>query len=319
MRTRIGTLCLVLALSAGTAAAQMGPKTPNAADIYCSGMVSTESVSHDTYVISGEESHWRIGWTDHEYVYINKGSSQGAKVGDEFLVMRPIKDTWRWKWFASEPSLRLAMGRQWMDVGRLRIAVVHPDVSIAEVTYSCTQFNRGDYVRPFAERPAPQFKASKFNRWAPVSGRPMAMLVSSKNYLNAVFGTNDIVYVNLGSAQGVKVGDYFRVFRYQGTRHEKVYQARWTAHRLYGFGAAPKMYRWDELPREVLGEGIVLNVSENSSTVLITHSLREMFLGDYVELENPEPVAEAQPAAAPPPPPANRAPALASARPIARQ
>ncbi len=40
------------------------------------------------------------------------------------------------------------------------------------------------------------------------------------------FGTNDVFYVNLGSAQGVKVGDYFRIFRYTGTQHETAYQTR---------------------------------------------------------------------------------------------
>ena len=37
-------------------------------------------------------------------------------------------------------------------------------------------------------------------------------------------GTNDIIYVNLGSEQGVRVGDYFRIFRYTGTQHETAYQ-----------------------------------------------------------------------------------------------
>jgi len=39
------------------------------------------------------------------------------------------------------------------------------------------------------------------------------------------------------------------------------------------------------LPREVVGEGIVINVSRNSSTVLITYSSLTMYTGDYVEVE----------------------------------
>jgi hypothetical protein len=35
----------------------------------------------------------------------------------------------------------------------------------------------------------------------------------------------------------------------------------------------------------VLGEGIVINVSRNSSTVLITYSSIAMYTGDYVEIE----------------------------------
>jgi hypothetical protein len=54
---------------------------------------------------------------------------------------------------------------------------------------------------------------------------------------------------------------------------------------IYGFGSAPQRYAWNDLPREVLGEGIVLNVSRNSSTVMITYGRIEIYAGDYVEIE----------------------------------
>ena len=54
---------------------------------------------------------------------------------------------------------------------------------------------------------------------------------------------------------------------------------------MYGFGSAPKRYEWNDLPREVLGEGIVINVSRNSSTILITYSSIALYAGDYVEIE----------------------------------
>ena len=54
---------------------------------------------------------------------------------------------------------------------------------------------------------------------------------------------------------------------------------------MYGFGSAPARYEWNDLPREVLGEGIVINVSRNSSTMIITFSSGETYSGDYVEIE----------------------------------
>jgi hypothetical protein len=56
-------------------------------------------------------------------------------------------------------------------------------------------------------------------------------------------------------------------------------------YKLYGFGSAPQRYEWNDLPREVLGEGIVISVSRNSSTVMITFNSLEVFAGDYVEIE----------------------------------
>ena len=287
MRRKTETILLALALAcgAGVAAAQAPPAHPNPGEIYCSGMVTSESVPRDTYLISGEGSHYRMGYTHGEYVYINKGAGAGVKVGDKFSTIRPISDSWRWKWFASQPRLRRAMGQQWTDVAQMSVVVVHPNVSIAQVIDSCTDVRRGDIVLPFTERPVPALKTGKFDHFAPVSGKPVGMLVSSMDFETELVGMNQIVYINLGSAQGVKVGDFVRIFRYQGTRHDKVYDLNFTAYKMYGYGSTPVRYTWKDLPREVIGEGVVLRSSPNASTVLITFSLYEMYMGNYVEIE----------------------------------
>jgi hypothetical protein len=110
------------------------------------------------------------------------------------------------------------------------------------------------------------------------------MIVTTKSY-GQIAGVGAIVFVNLGSAQGVQVGDYFRVFRYQGTRIDMIYQVKNTAYKVYGYGSAPVAYEWDSLPRQVLGEGLVLRTGPNSSTVLLTLAREEIYDGDYVELE----------------------------------
>ena len=64
--------------------------------------------------------------------------------------------------------------------------------------------------------------------------------------------------------------------------------ARARLHRLdglAGFGAVPKKWNWSNVPREVLGEGIVVRTAPNSASMLVTYSLREILAGDYVELE----------------------------------
>ncbi len=309
MRTRmqVGTLCLLLAFGASAAIAQQGPKTPNTNDIYCSGMVTREAIPADTYVISGEESAYKITFGDGDYVFINKGSSNGVKVGDEFLVMRAQKSPAHIKWFEYQPSLMRAMGKQWLDVGRVKVAHVEANVAAAQVVSSCDFMLRGDIARPFVERPAPALRPTDHNRFPAPSGKNQGMVVSSKDWAQVV-GMNSIIYVNVGSSQGSKVGDYVRIFRFQGTRHDTVYQSRHTAYARWGFGKTPVPYTWKDLPREQLGEGIVLRSSENASTVLITFSLRDIYLGDYIELLEPAPPVEMKPVAAPAP--ANLPPSL---------
>lgn len=271
-------------------------------DVYCSGMVTTSTVTRGTQIVSGEQSLYKITYDEGDIVYVNQGANKGLKAGDVFSVMRPVSDYGKEAsdaflpaspvsdfmdipWFGAQPKLLHAMGQMWEDEGRIKVLVVYPKTAIAQITNSCAFMQRGDIVEPFEERPVPVLKSeANFDRFAPPSGKPKAMVVAGQGYRNAV-GTNDIVYVNLGSKQGVKVGDYFRVYRYQSNGDSSVYQTPNMGTDVEGFGAASGHYTGKELPREVLGEGIVLRATPNASTVLITFSLREIYSGDYCELE----------------------------------
>jgi hypothetical protein len=292
MRGKIILGALVLSLSGSFAAAQDKAPVPTFSDIYCSGLVTTESVPNDTFVITGEQSEYKITFTDGDYVYINKGSNQGIKVGDEFSVVRPVKDTIQIEWTKWQTAILNKMGTVWEDQGRLKVINARPDVSIAQVEHSCDYMQRGDIVLPFTERPVPPIKpGTNFDRFTPADGKPMAMVITGKKFQEQV-GGNDVIYVNLGNAQGVRVGDYFRIFRYQGTEHETAYQTHRNAFDVegvlgptFGFGSVSKKFDWSNVPREDLGEGVVMRTGPDSSTVLITFSLREIFAGDYVEIE----------------------------------
>ncbi len=296
MRGKIVLAGLVLGLSGMVAAAQDAPNVPRAGDIYCSGTVTSESVPQDTYVITGEQSATKITFDEGDYVYVNKGSNQGVKVGDEYSVIRPVKDPFGIEWTKWEFGILHKMGTMWEDEGRVKVLVVRPDVSIGQVEHFCDYVQRGDILLPFSERPAPPLKSeANFDRFAPANGKPLAMVITGKKFQQQV-GNEDIVYVNLGNTQGVKIGDYFRIFRYQGTQHETAYQTpRYSFDMefnsavkdvpIYGFGSVSKKYNWSNVPREDVGEGIVLRTGPNSATVLITFCLREIFPGDYVEIE----------------------------------
>jgi hypothetical protein len=266
--------------------AQQGPGTPPDNKLYCSGIVTTDSVPTDTYVISGEESYYRIVYIQGRLVFINKGASQGVKVGDEFEVIRatPV-DNLQFEWFHPQRQLLRAMGTTYEDEARLRVVNVQPNVSTAEIVFGCGYVQRADIVQRFSPRPAPMLKSEEnFDIFAPPSGKSKAMIVTTR-YFGQVASEGTIVYVNLGSGQGVKVGDYFRVFRFQGNSNETEYQTPRVAYQIFGFGSTPRPYTGPELPRDVLGEGVVLRVAKNASSLLITLAKREMYPGDYVELE----------------------------------
>ncbi|MGD0964269.1 MAG: hypothetical protein ABSA57_10265 [Candidatus Acidiferrales bacterium] len=292
MRGKIGLAGLVFGLCGVAASAQNITAAPYPNNVYCSGVVTTEAVPRDTFIITGEESNTNIIFSDHDYVFINKGSSKGVKVGDEFSVIRPVEDPDKFEWTKWQFSILRKMGTLWDDEGRVKVVDARPEVSVARIENGCGYMQRADIVLPFVERPEPPLKATvRLDRFSAPDGKTLGMVITGQKFQSQV-GKNDIVYVNLGNGQGVKVGDYFRIFRYTGTQNETVYQTADFAFNVdgdlgptYGYGSVSKKYNWTNVPREVVGEGVVLRTGPNSATVLITFSQREIYAGDYVEVE----------------------------------
>jgi len=291
MRAKIVVLSLSALLGAALSSAQDAPQAApqnrpiDYSAVNCSGFVADQRVPDEARLVSGEQSNYKIVFARGDYVHINRGQDKGVRVGDRFSVVRPDKDPTDVPWFKWQKKLMSAMGTPYLDAGQVRVVNVQPKVSVAQVIFSCDYMQRGDILVPYSDRPAAPYKdAAGFDHFAPVSGKPVAMVVAGKDY-GQVYGRFNAVYVNLGTNKGVKVGDYFRIFRYQGSKAETVPQERGYQYATYGFGSAPARYEWNDLPREVLGEGIVINTSRNSSTMFITFSSSEVYAGDYVEIE----------------------------------
>jgi len=284
-RIAIALSCLLTLWAAGAAAQNAAEERGNSAtiaDTYCAGMITNEGVPYDNYVISGPEADPQTIFSNRQYVYINKGSEGGTKVGDEFMVMRPVKDPFHVRVWDSEHLKANGMGTQWADIGRIHVVNVQPKNAVAEITYSCSYMQRGDYVRPVVEYPIPAFKPLKdLDRFAPPSGKARARVVRAKNYV-MLQGRGSVVYANL---TGVKPGDYIRFFRYSAARSDSIYQIGGMSDHVFGFGKTPEHWSAFDLPREVLGEGVVLRVTPTSASVLIFNEYREIYIGDWVELE----------------------------------
>lgn len=286
MRRIALTLSCLLTLWAAGAAAQNAPvergHAPTEADTYCAGMITNENIPYDMYVISGPEADPQTIYSIGQYVYVNKGSGDGVKVGDDFMVLRPQSNFLRVPVFDQEHSLAREMGTQWADVGRLHVVVVQAKVSIAQISYSCTYMQRGDYVRPAVDYPSPAFRPLKdLDRFAPPSGKATGRVVRAKNYQTAV-ERSEVVYVNL---TGVKPGDYIRIYRPTAATNHAIYQLGGMADHVWGFGSTPAGWKSEDVPREVIGEGVVLRATPTSASVMIYNQFREIYLGDWVEVE----------------------------------
>jgi hypothetical protein len=299
MRANVAGLCLSLVFAAGVCLAQQAPQSavvsstqpvaaatqPDYATVNCAGFYDDQKVSDELRIVSAEQSNAKLTFASGDYVQINRGSSQGVRVGDRFSVVRQEKDPLEISWFKWQSKLIKAMGTHYLDLGQLRVVNVQPNVSVAQVAFSCDSMQRGDILRPYQDRVVGPYKpAGQFDHFAPVSGKPVAMIVGSRDNHQAT-GAGSIIYVNLGTAQGAKVGDYYRIFRYEGSKAETAPMTKDYQYKIFGYGSAPKRYEWRDLPRELVGEGLVLNASKNSSTVVITYTSIVVYTGDYIEIE----------------------------------
>ena len=95
--------------------------------------------------------------------------------------------------------------------------------AIAQVEFSCDPINPGDVAVPFVEKPPVAFRVpGHFDRFAPANGKLSGRIVLGKDF-DGLLGTGMKLYMNMGSNQGVKVGDYFRVVRsYTATLQDPV-------------------------------------------------------------------------------------------------
>src|SRR5580698_10629780 len=115
MRGKIVIAGLILSLSGVVAQAQ-NTSAPFPNDVYCSGVVTTEKVPQQNFIITGEESDKRLTFDYGDVVYINKGSDEGAKVGDRFSIVRAIqRDELQQQWTKWQFDIFKKMGSLWAD------------------------------------------------------------------------------------------------------------------------------------------------------------------------------------------------------------
>jgi len=98
-------------------------------------------------------------------------------------------------------------------LARVRIVDTRSKAAVAQVEYACDPINPGDTAIPFAEKAMVNFHPPlRFDRFLPTGSKVSGRIVMGRDF-DSVLGTGQKVYINVGTNQGVKVGDYFRAVR----------------------------------------------------------------------------------------------------------
>jgi len=271
-------------------------QTPTAADIYCAGFLTKERVPDANYVNGGLQTPTSTKFEIGELVYL---AGTGYQAGQLYSVVRELRDVNEYEIYPGQNKLLAAAGRPYGEIGRVRVVDTRSRSAIATVEFSCDPINPGDVVVPFVEKPPVAFHVpGHFDRFAPSTSKVSGRVVLGKDF-DGFLGTGMKLYMNVGSNQGVKVGDYFRVERsYVETLRDPVDSLSFMAQTSEDTQARPPSFEANrftktkgpnihvaDLPRRAVGEVVVLNVTPTASSAMVVFALEDVHAGDSVELD----------------------------------
>ncbi|PYX96110.1 MAG: hypothetical protein DMG63_17685 [Acidobacteria bacterium] len=278
---------------------------PTLSDVYCSGFITKQDVHASAIVIDDARAPEQVRSAERSYIYL---SGRGVEEGREYLLLRHTHDPNHNQSFPGQLGLLSSLGELYEDLGRAKVIAVRKKVGVALVEQGCSEVLPGDMAVPFQERPRPEYKQTNFEQFAVPTGKTKGRVVLAQD-LGTLVGNHRIIYLNVGEAQGVKPGDYFRALRdYGSIANNPAESLPFKAPPYDPTQKNPPNFEFrghaGELPIRAIGEMIVLNTTPNTSTALTTYTPEEIHLGDTIEMIDstplPPPAVEATAAALPP-------------------
>ncbi|MCP9494705.1 MAG: hypothetical protein MSG64_09645 [Pyrinomonadaceae bacterium MAG19_C2-C3] len=281
------------------------------AELSCGGMIEYAPAARRLEIIGGEEEQEQRVFSTGDVVYLSGGANLDLRVGEELSIARPRGQ------FKSDFSRKKGfLGVYTQELGRLRITQVREQVSVAEITSACGEILFGDYLRSLPNRQAPQGRAATpIDRFAPASGKQQGRIVLAREGRELV-SRNQVVFIDLGEEDSVKVGDYLTVFRPVGKgnitnfRDEEIVVPASGGFQSEEFNGgkfsnqatrvknpnetgvygpvvtSPDIKkRRPQLPRKIVGEMVVIATEQRTATAIITRTAQEINTGDYVEVQ----------------------------------
>lgn len=217
-------------------------------DVYCSGYIDPQGTKAELWISARDKE--RIAMGEGDVVFVNQGRNAGVRAGDEFLILRRTQHV-------LHPATGEDLGVFVRRLGRGRVLMSHDTTATMVIDMSCEEIYLGDELRRWEEIPVPLLASTPRFDWMEIesSGGPSGHVVWQRDQLTA-FGTGNVIYTDLGQLSGVNPGDFIRLYR----------------------------ERDGGLPRQMLGQAVILTVESGTSTAKITQSVRESMIGDRVEL-----------------------------------
>jgi hypothetical protein len=292
------------------------PRVAGDSTLYCAGYIRFQKLPHMPEIVGALEEQEQRTYADGDVVYLNAGSQQGIKEGQNFQIIRPRGDV-----KGVHKQKRGFLGTYIQEIGQLQVFKVRENTSAAQITFTCDAALLGDLLAPVPDRESPLQRAEEdLDRFADPTGKQNGILMMAKDSREMVT-RNDIVYIDLGSEDQIKRGDYLTIYRPLGTGNvtrvdnEEMARNRATgfqSNRYHGGGFSNQAtrakdstafrdtegrYRYKPItsrevkrhrplmPRKIVGELVIIDVQTRTATAIITRVASEVHTGDWVEIQ----------------------------------
>ncbi len=266
----------------------------------CAGYIG-EAAPEDLQIVGSEKEAYVRQFSQGDLVYINRGRDANLQTGAEYQIVRNIGPVY------DLADRRRKLGTFVQELGVLRITEVRDTSATGEITLICIgTVNLGDALIPYERRPIPTARPYRpLSIVGAPTGRATGQILAGQLGREQL-ARNDVVYINLGADNGLKVGDYLTVYRPLASdtvsrfRDDKIGQSRndgFSSDRFRtrdnsslassqkGYPQVAERTPRSELPRTLVGEVVIIRTEANTAVGVLTRTTREAVVGDRVELQ----------------------------------
>ena len=289
-QTFLSRLSLVTAAALVAPALLLAQTGPSDSDMYCAGFFTHRAMTGPK-VQASEEAGMKNEFASGDYVYLDHGRNAIAAPGGQYMLLRPMQDINREEAFKGQHQMLAGLGTLYAEIARIEVSGLHDRSATAKILTSCEPVHTGDIAVPLEVQTAHPYKSPKMTpRFVDSSSKLTGMIAAAKDFDQTV-GEGRIVYLNVGTGQGLQAGSYLRIVRsYSSTADTDFGHASgefMSESAATAMSKTHKLTRAEEqaLPREVLGEAMVLSAEEGTATAIVTYSRAEVVVGDQVEPE----------------------------------
>ncbi len=255
-------------------------------DVYCAGWMSPTDVPNANYVLAGEESPNTARFVKNDSIFL---AGSGWQEGQRVAIARRVKDPNYYMIYSGQVSELKKAGKLFFDMGQATVTFVQGNTAVAHVDFSCDAIVPGDLVMPFKERALVDFhtRPFAFQHFVSLKGATTGRVILSRDF-DVYMGEGKKFYVNIGTNQGLKAGDYLRLYRgyakneFDPADRESLETLSYDDDQDKEPGTNPK--RYSEIPKHSLGEAIVLITTPTTATAMVTYAAEDIQIGDHFEV-----------------------------------